>query len=76
MKKKILHILGGLDRGGAESYLMNTLRNIDRSKYEFGVLTFMPPRNGDKYVFEDEIRAMGIKLYRVKDTRFKNPRKC
>lgn len=73
--KKILHILGGLDRGGAESFLMNMFRNIDRSKYKFGVVTFMQPLDGDKFVFEDELREMGIKLYRVEDTRFKNPRK-
>ncbi|MBR5419401.1 glycosyltransferase [Candidatus Saccharibacteria bacterium] len=73
--KKILHILGGLDHGGAESYLMNTLRNIDRSKYKFGIVTFMPPREGEKYAFEDELREMGVKLYRVADTRFRNPRK-
>ncbi|MBP5634104.1 glycosyltransferase [Candidatus Saccharibacteria bacterium] len=75
MKKKILHILGGLDHGGAEAYLVNSLRNIDHSKYEFGVVTFMPPREGDKYAYEDELKAMGVKLYRVTDTRFKNPRK-
>ena len=31
---KILHVIGGMDRGGAESYIMNTLRNIDRKKYQ------------------------------------------
>ena len=75
MKKKILHILGGLDHGGAESYLMNTLRNIDHGKYSFGIVTFLAPREGEKFAFEDEVRAMGVKLYRVADTRFRNPRK-
>ena len=44
--KKILYILGGLDRGGAESYLMNSLRNMDRSKYSFIIATFMSPTDG------------------------------
>ena len=73
--KKILHVIGGLDNGGAEAYLMNSLRNIDRSKYKFGVVTFMAPRQGDKYVFEDELREMGVTLYRVDDNRFRHPKK-
>ncbi len=75
MKKKILHIVGGMDRGGAESYIMNTLRNIDRSKYKFGILTFMAPREGDKYFYEDELKEMGVELVRVKDNRFRHPKK-
>ncbi len=72
-KKKILHIIGGMDRGGAESYIMNTLRNIDKKKYEFGILTFFPSHSGDKYDFEDELNKMGVKMYHIKDNRFKRP---
>ena len=74
-KQKILHILGGLDHGGAEAFIMNALRFIDRSKYEFGIATFMQPKNGEKFDFEDELKAMGVKLYHVADNRFKNPLK-
>ncbi len=74
-KQKILHVLGGLDHGGAESFLMNALRFIDHSKYEFGIATFMQPKNGEKFDFEDELKKMGVKLYHVADNRFKNPLK-
>ena len=74
-KKKILHVLGGLDHGGAEAFIMNALRFIDHSKYEFGIATFMKPKNGEKFDFEDELKAMGVKLYHVADNRFKNPLK-
>ena len=73
--KKILHIIGGLDRGGAESYIMNSLRNIDRKKYKFGILTFLAPRDGDKYVYEDELRELGVEIIRIADNRFRKPHK-
>ena len=31
-KIRILHVLGGLDAGGAETFVMNIYRNIDRNK--------------------------------------------
>lgn len=71
--KRILHIIGGLDRGGAESFLMNAWRNIDRKKYQFDIVTFMSPREGDKYAFENELIAGGAKIYHIKDTRFRAP---
>lgn len=35
MKTKILHVIGGLNAAGAETAVMNWLRNIDREKYQF-----------------------------------------
>ena len=32
---RILHVLGGLERGGAETMVMNLYRNIDREKIQF-----------------------------------------
>ena len=72
--KTVLHIVGGMDRGGAESYIMNTLRNIDRSKYHFIIATFIEPADGKKYVFEDELEKLGVELVRLRDTRFSKPR--
>lgn len=71
--KRILHIIGGLDRGGAESFLMNAWRNIDKSKYQFDILTFLPPRNGKKFAYEEELIAGGAKIYRIKDNRVRHP---
>ena len=72
--KTVLHIVGGMDRGGAESYIMNTLRNIDRSKYHFIIATFIEPADGKKYVFEDELNTLDVELIRLRDTRFSKPR--
>lgn len=72
---KILHVIGGMDRGGAESYIMNTIRNIDHKKYKFDILTFMAPREGDKYFYEDELKELGVNIIRVKDNRFRHPLK-
>ena len=71
--KRILHVIGGMDRGGAEMYIMNSLRNLDLKKYQFGIVTFMPSHSGEKYDFEDELKKMGVKLYHVTDNRFKRP---
>ena len=71
--KKILYVIGGLDRGGAESYLMNYLRKINHKKYQFVIATFMKPTSGDKYAYEDELVKMGVKIVRLRDTRFKKP---
>ena len=73
--KKILHIIGGMDRGGAESYIMNTLRNIDHKKYKFGILTFLPPRDGKKFAYADELKKLGVELISIPDNRFRRPHK-
>lgn len=73
VQKRVLHIIGGLDRGGAESFLMNAWRNIDKTKYQFDILTFMQPREGKKFVFEDELVKGGAKIYRIADNRIKAP---
>ena len=72
--KNVLHIVGGLDRGGAEAYIMNTLRNIDRKKYHFIIAAFMNPSDGNKYAYQDELDKLGIEIVRLRDTRFSNPR--
>ena len=72
--KNVLHIVGGLDRGGAEAYIMNTLRNIDRKKYHFIIAAFMDPSNGEKYAYQDELDKLGIEIVRLRDTRFSKPR--
>ena len=60
-KIRILHIIGGMNRCGAETFLMNVFRNIDRSKFEFYFLCY-----GDKkYDYEEEIKNLGGKLIRI-----------
>ena len=32
---RVLHVLGGLNRGGAETFVLNLYRAIDRDKIQF-----------------------------------------
>ena len=50
-----------MDRGGAETMMMNYLRNMDRSKVQ---LDFMVNRDY-KADYEDEIESLGGKIYRM-----------
>jgi glycosyltransferase involved in cell wall biosynthesis len=56
---RILHVVVNMNRGGAETLIMNLYRNIDRSKVQFDFLTC---KEG---VFDSEIEMMGGKVYRI-----------
>lgn len=59
---RILQIVVVMDRGGIETMLMNHYRQIDRSKVQFDFLV-----HGDKRgVYEEEILALGGRIYRVR----------
>ena len=49
--ERILHIIGKMDRAGAETMLMNLYRNINRDKYQFDFVVF----TNDKGDYDDEI---------------------
>lgn len=66
---RVLHILHSMNRGGAENALMNYYRHIDRSKVLFDFLVTDP----NKCHFEDEINALGGKVYRIPRLRMSNP---
>lgn len=57
---RILHVFGRVDRGGAETMVMNLYRNIDRSliQFDFAVHT------NDICDYEEEIIGLGGKIYR------------
>ena len=59
--KRVLHVIGGMDRGGAESLLMNIYRNIDRERFQFDFLV----HEERKCDFDDEIEQMGGRFYRL-----------
>ncbi len=58
---KVLVLDTVMDRGGAETMMMNYLRNMDRSKVQ---LDFMVNRDY-KADYEDEIKELGGKIYRM-----------
>lgn len=48
-----------MNRGGAETLIMNLYRNMDRSKVQFDFLT------SKEGVFDEEIRSLGGEIYRI-----------
>lgn len=56
---RILHVVVNMNRGGAETLIMNLYRNIDRSKVQFDFLTCK------KGVFDSEITRLGGRIYRI-----------
>ncbi|NDV67936.1 glycosyltransferase [Dysgonomonas sp. 25] len=57
---RILMLFTILNRGGAETMVMNYLRRIDRSKVIFDFVV----HREDKGAYEDEIESMGGKIFR------------
>ncbi len=58
---RILQVLGGLDCGGAETMVMNYYRYIDRNKIQFDFVI----HTDKKQFYEEEIQALGGKIYHV-----------
>lgn len=56
---RILHVLGGLERGGAESMVMNLYRAIDRSQVQFDFIIHTEKHQA----YYDEIISLGGKIY-------------
>jgi glycosyltransferase involved in cell wall biosynthesis len=52
---KILHVVGNLNRGGSETWLMNVLRHIDRDRYRFDFLV----HSTSPGAYDDEVRRLG-----------------
>lgn len=57
---RILNIIGSMQRGGAETFLINVYRNIDRQKIQFDFLLCSCERE-NSYI--DEIEHLGGKIY-------------
>ena len=58
---RILQVVTNMSYGGLENLLMNYYRNIDRSRIQFDFLTHVDIHQD----FEEEIAALGGKLYRL-----------
>jgi glycosyltransferase involved in cell wall biosynthesis len=56
---RVLHIVVNMNRGGAETLIMNLYRNIDRTKVQFDFLTCK------KGVFDREIIELGGQIHRI-----------
>lgn len=59
---RVLQVFAVLDRGGAETMLMNIYRNIDRQKVQFDFLVNASDR---VYAYENEIQKLGGRIYKT-----------
>lgn len=64
----VLHVVGRLDIGGAESRIMDLYRNIDREKVQFHFVQ----HTTDRCAFEEEVERLGGKVYHVPRFKVKN----
>jgi glycosyltransferase EpsF len=60
-KVRVLHVFGKMDRGGAETLIMNVFRNIDREKFHFDFLV----HSEEEGHYDQEIKELGGDIYHV-----------
>ena len=61
--KRVLHFQGRMGKGGAETFMMNAYRNIDRSKFQFDFVIY--EEFADVRPYHDEIAELGGKVFVV-----------
>lgn len=66
---RVLHVFASLDRGGAETMIMNIYRSIDREKVQFD---FVVDDSNKNYDYEEEIEYLGGNIYRIPKYKAKN----
>ncbi|MGN0301585.1 MAG: glycosyltransferase family 1 protein [Anaerotardibacter sp.] len=59
--ERVLHVIGRMDRAGAETLIMNLYRNIDRTRFQFDFLV----HTDDESDYDKEILSLGGKIYRL-----------
>jgi glycosyltransferase involved in cell wall biosynthesis len=65
---RVLQVFANLNRGGAETMIMNSYRNIDRNKVQYDFVV----HSDDKSDYEEEIKSLGGKIYRISRYNGKN----
>ena len=60
MKTKVLHVLGGMGRGGAPSFIINNLLRLNPHEIQFDFLV-----RKDNCAFNDEIESRGGRIFVV-----------
>jgi len=60
-KVRVLHVFGRMNRGGAETLIMNIFRNIDREKFQFDFLVHSEKEGH----YDQEIKELGGNIYSV-----------
>ncbi len=57
---RVLQVIGVMNRGGAETMIMNLYRHIDREKVQFDFVE----NAGEKAAYDEEIRQLGGRIFR------------
>lgn len=65
---RVLQVIGIMNRGGAETMIMNLYRNIDRSRVQFDFVE----HTSERAVFDDEIEQLGGRIYHCPKFTVKN----
>lgn len=52
---RVLHVIGGLNKGGVETWLVQFLREVDRKKFHIDILV----HTSDKCAYDDEVKTLG-----------------
>ena len=56
---RVLHVVGGMNMGGVQSFIMNYYRNIDRENVQFDFIV----HTKEKCYFDDEIQKLGGRIF-------------
>lgn len=67
--KRILHIVGRMNRAGAETMLMNLYRKLDRDKFQFDFVYFTE----EHCDYDKEILELGGRIFKIPNNIYKNP---
>lgn len=59
--RRVLQYIGSLNRGGAQSAILNLYREIDRREWQFDFVD----HDSSAGEFDDEIKAMGGHIYHL-----------
>ncbi len=64
IKKRILHVVGGMDRGGIETWLIQILQRIDLEQFNIDFIY-----NTDKHCdYDNELLSLGCRIFRLNNT--------
>lgn len=58
---RIVHVLGRLDRGGAEAMVMNLYRSMDKSRIQFDFVL----HTKEECAYNEEVRCLGGRIFSV-----------
>ncbi len=61
---RVLHVVGEMNRGGTETWLLHVLRNIDREKFRFDFLVHTEAT----CAYDDELQGLGARVIRVRSS--------